>query len=124
MKLTIRDCGYDWYVIERAEHEGKSWFEADSRCPGTASFQHSGRISDAEVEGTASEMLAIAEAIEERGSVSFRRCAVRVEGNVALFRSPRNSQREGICPLEDADELVKEIRRVCRKPELTERNDG
>jgi hypothetical protein len=93
MKLTIRksDALDDWYVIERAEHDGRSWLEPTQY--GVA-FQCSARISDADVEGYASEMLAIADAIEAGTVARFKRCAVDATSDVVRFWSPRNSMRE------------------------------
>lgn len=104
IKLQKSDWLDDWYLIERAEHEGRQWFEPDG--PDCLRFMCSERISDADVEGTADEMRAIAEAIKARGSVSFKRCAVRVHGDVAYFCSPRNSMRDAEIPLADADEFA------------------
>jgi len=104
----------DWYLIERAEHDGRQWLERTA--PGCMAFRCSSRISDADVEGPAEEMLAIADAIEQRDSVSFRRCAVRVVGDRVFFSSPRNSQRDGETSLAYADELVAQIRRELGTP--------
>lgn len=115
MKLTIRkpfkDIGL--YTIERAEHENKFWFDIVKEESGFTYHRamHSGRFSDyADVEGSAEEMLAIAEAIEKRTSVAFKRCAVYVLGEEVAFKSPRNSTRPGKCSLAEADELAAEIR--------------
>ncbi len=113
MKLTMRKSGEDWYVIERSEHDGRSWLEAvPGLGPNCMAFMTSARFSDADVEGTLEEMVAIAEAIEKRDSVSFKRCAVRIDGSHAFFQSPRNSMREGECTVREATELAAEIRRV------------
>lgn len=111
-RLKLAKCGVmdDWYIIEKAKHE---WVEQIVPVPGKPNSMYlhdSSRISDADVEGAAVEMLAIAEAIEQRGSYSAKRCAVDVQGNRALFWSPRNSQREGVASLEEADELAAQIR--------------
>lgn len=99
----------DWYTIERAHHARKFGMQPDPEL-GCMMVTYSGRISDADVEGTAEEMLSIAEAIEQRGSCSHGRCAVSVEGDLVSFRSPRNSRRDGVVRLEDADALAAEIR--------------
>lgn len=104
-KLTLRKSDWldDWYVIELAEHDGKVWLEPREH---GASLNHSGRFSDADVEGTKEEMLSIAAAIKLRTSESFKRCAVRVNGDDVFFWSPRNSQRQGHVSLAVADELA------------------
>jgi len=113
MKLTIVKSEWidDWYVIERAEHDGREWLERTG--PNSASLQCSSRISDADIEGTMGEMLAIAEAIHNRESISFKRCAVEMRSDGAAFCSPRNSQRDGVCSLDDADDLAGKIKAMC-----------
>lgn len=97
----------DWYLIERAEHDGRSWFES---IPGGAALCLSSRISDADVEGTRAEMLGIAKAIERREAFFAKRCSVSVVGEEAFFKSPRNSMRAALVPLSAADALAAEIR--------------
>ncbi len=100
----------DWFLIERAEHDGREWFEPQEY---GHSFMTSARISNADVEGTFSEMLAIADAIERRTEFCAKRCAVAVVcGEWADFWSPRNSLRSGRVPLAVADALAAEIRRT------------
>jgi len=115
MKLTLKqsDNLADWYLIERAEHNHTAWFVP---IEGGMAFQHSGRISDADVEGTAAEMLAIADAIMARKeNCDAYRCAVDASVEPVRFWSPRNSQEVGKCSLMEADELAAEIRRVLAK---------
>lgn len=109
MKLTLRTGNFidDWYVIERAEHDGREWMEKIDEH--SYSFQTSARFSDADVEGTKEEMLAIANAIRKRSYVSFKRCAVHARHESVEFWSPRNSQNAGVVPLEDAIALADEI---------------
>jgi len=110
MKLTIRKCdGFgDWYVIERAEHDGREWLAPTGY---GSRFMRSARISDADVEGTGCEMHAIAGAIEARGSFHARRCAVWLEEGGFRFESPRNSSEPGgLVTMEHADELARLIR--------------
>lgn len=108
MKLTLTAGSFeDWYLIERAEHDGRRWLEPTDF---GLRLMLSARISDADVEGTSAEMRALGKAIEARGRASFKRCAVRVEGDRVFFRSPRNSQTEGECSLAEADALAAEIR--------------
>lgn len=103
MKIVLRKSESlgDWYVIERAEHDGRTWFEPTGH--NTMTFMDSARISDACVEGSAAEMRQLAKAIKLRGSVSFKRCSVRVSGGAAYFHSPRNSTVEEEVPIADAD---------------------
>lgn len=74
-----------------------------------------GELSDASVEGSAVEMLAIADAIEKRTVAIFRRCAVSARDHVTSveFWSPRNSRASGWVPYEDALPLVALIREKC-----------
>lgn len=110
MRLALvrnEDMG-DWYTIERAEHDGREWLQSTGR--NSMSVMRSARISDADVEGTAEEMLGIAEAIEKRGTYEAKRCAVAVGSVTASFWSPRNSQTRGTVSLAEADELAAAIR--------------
>ena len=112
MKLTIvKSCIDDWWVIERAEHDNTRWIERINHDTyGCDYHMYSGRFSDyADVEGPTSEMLEIARAIKDRGSESFKRCAVQVLGDKVFFESPRNSERPGECTLAEADDLANEI---------------
>jgi hypothetical protein len=115
MKLTVRKSDFtdDWYVIEKAEHDGRVWMEP---IPGGGfALQTSSRFSDADVEGEASAMLAIADAIEKRTETSFTRCAVAVNGDTAEFWSPRNSTKHGFTSITEADELASLIRKECAR---------
>lgn len=106
MKIVLNKSNSldDWYVVERAEHEGRTWLEPTG--PNSMKLMNSARISDACVEGTAEEMRQIAKAIKARGSASFNRCAVHIDGERAYFRSPRNSTVDAEIPLADADEFA------------------
>lgn len=108
-ELTINKCEWmgDWYLIERARHDGREWMEQIG--PGITALRNSARISDADVEGPACEMLSIARAIRERRSVDFKRCSVEIDGDEARFCSPRNSRRDGIATLAEADDLADKI---------------
>lgn len=112
--LVKSDSLGDWYVIERAEHEHRGWMEAvDDGEYSHLAYRWSGRISDADVEGTAAEMTAIAEAIESGQSVSFRRCAASAQEDGSYhLESPRNSQRAGIISADHARRLALSIREV------------
>jgi hypothetical protein len=100
----------DWYVIELAEHSGAQGLVPTG--PGVLSFYSAARISDADVEGTGGEMLAVADAIEQRRSVNFRRCAATLAGESYELESPRNSTRPGKISLDEADALARSIRDV------------
>jgi len=108
MRLTIRKAEEidNWYVIERAEHDGRGWFEPTEY---GSRWMTSARFSDADVEGPAEEMLGIAAAIRRRGHAEFRRCSVFIEGERAVFDSPRNSTASGECTLAEADDLATQI---------------
>lgn len=109
LTLTKSDSLDDWYLIERAEHDGRTWLEQHEEY---SSLQCSARISDADVEGYGCEMLAIAAAIRRRTSTSSKRCAVRVAGDRAFFWSPRNSRDPGETSLVEADALAELIERT------------
>lgn len=108
MRLTIRKAEEidNWYVIERAEHDGRGWFENGQH---STRYMTSARFSDADVEGPGADMLDVAAAIRRRGTASCRRCAVRIDGDRVFFASPRNSSTEGECTLAEADDLATQI---------------
>lgn len=113
LTLIQSDSGIDWYTIEWAQHEHKHWAEPLSN--NAFALCWSGRPSDADIEGTAAEMAAIADALRDKRSVGFYRCAAThlVGGRFALF-SPRNSKKEAIISAEQAEHLAAEIRRVLK----------
>ncbi|HYV99657.1 MAG TPA: hypothetical protein VE967_19515 [Gemmatimonadaceae bacterium] len=125
MRLTIRKSDWidDWWLIERAEHDGRQWMEKvgpNAMGCGSCNFplRTSSRFSDADVEGYGSEMLSLAAAITERSSFRAKRCAVAVKGQTAEFWSPRNSQEHGVVTIEEADELAALI--VATVPQSTQ----
>jgi hypothetical protein len=67
-------------------------------------------LTDSAVEGTLSEMLLLARAIQARESYSTMRCAVAVVGDRVYFWSPHGSDQKAIVPLAVADALASEIR--------------
>lgn len=109
-KLKLRKSEYldDWYLIERAEHDGRTWWEHDEF---GASYMCDSRLGNADIEGPLHEIVEVAKAVKERKSISFRRCAVMFDGNNFFFSSPRNSEEETLVPvsIEDADELADEV---------------
>ena len=106
IKLVKSDWLDDWYIIEKVEHDNEEWFKKTEY--GFA-LMCSSRISDADVEGSAAEMIEIAKAIIARSSVSFRRCAVYCDETHAHFSSPRNSTKNGSVTLAEADALAVQI---------------
>ena len=114
MELTIVKSGYidNWYVIERAEHDGREW--TVRKGPNAYGLQCSSRFSDADVEGYGEEMVVVADAIDARSSASFKRCAVDVNGEQVRFWSPRNSRMDGVVSYEEAAQLSKKIREVVK----------
>lgn len=116
IRLTLRKCEYidDWWIIERAEHDGRAWMEQIES--GVMALRTSARFSEnADVEGTTSEMLEIAEAIRTRGSFSAKRCSVDATTPEVHFSSPRNSMHDGVTTIEFADELVAVIEAQCAR---------
>ncbi|RLA42179.1 MAG: hypothetical protein DRQ64_00355 [Gammaproteobacteria bacterium] len=100
------DAEWDWWTIERAEHEDHHWSEPIQY---GVKLMYSGRISDACVEGNSEHMVSIAEGIRNRSGHSEKRCAVEIEGDRAFFHSPRNSQDRGSVPLLVAEALADQI---------------
>lgn len=99
----------DWYTIELAEHDHRHWMKPTEY---GASMMYSGRISDADVEGTSYEMVEIAAAIENGHATGFRRCSATPapNGEGFYFSSPRNSRRPAFVTLEIAKALAADIR--------------
>lgn len=109
MKCIVKKSEWldDWYVIERAEHDGRQWFDP---CEGGMIFRTSSRLTGADIEGTAAEMLAIATAIETGESFCAKRCqSARMDTGYAMM-SPRNDERATIITFEEATELAADIR--------------
>lgn len=114
LKILKSDQLDDWYLIERAEHDGREWMEPTEH---GARFYCSSRFSDADIEGTAGEMLGIAHAIEGRSHFTAKRCAVAVRcASRVEFWSPRNSTECGTTSRKMADLLAKEIRGLLNAP--------
>jgi hypothetical protein len=120
-ELTIRKSQAinDWYVIERRYHDGREWIET-STIDGIEvnSLQMSSRITDTCVEGTSADMLAIADAIEQRYLFAAKRCAIEYEPKRHAFQiwSPRNSRTKAWRRAAVCDQLAKEIRDKCQTP--------
>jgi hypothetical protein len=68
-------------------------------------------LPGASIEGTASEMRALANAIRTRGGYSATRCAAWVKDNQVVLYSPRNSTFSIAVPLARAEELAAQIER-------------
>jgi hypothetical protein len=97
----------DWYLIERAEHDGREWLE---KAEHGHRFMRSARISDADVEGTREEMIKLGEAIRSKSSYRAKRCAVSVVAEESAWLwSPRNSQVIAVVPLVVAETLAVEL---------------
>lgn len=110
MKIRLEKSDFldDWYTIVRAEHDGRDWMEETG--PNSARYMSSERLSpEACIEGTANEILAIANAIKSRGSAHFKRCSVVVEGGVSYFRSPKNSEHDTAIHLIEADAFAEQV---------------
>lgn len=104
-----------YFVISKRDHEHMKWYETRGYCKVICL---SSRISDCCVEGPADEMLAIANAIEKRTSVSFNRCeCIHVEGGFE-FSSPRNSKYPVLIPYEFVLPLAENIRDAVANPHL------
>ncbi len=102
----------DWYTIIRAEHEGREWIEKISE--NHSSYRNSERLDDngsACIEGTSEHMLEISEAIKNKSASYFKRVAVAYseKNNGFYFWSPKNSKEKVLIPLEDAEDLMRQI---------------
>lgn len=108
LTVTKSESLDDWWLIERKDHDGRVRFEPTDY---GATLRASSRITNADIEGTAAEMLAIADAIESGASAGFRRCSAgrRSDGAYEL-QSPRNSTYAAVIPLESAQRLAQVIR--------------
>lgn len=107
----------NFYLIERENHSNlREWLDIETWPYGKTLYCDKW-ISTACVEGSGAEMIGIAKAIRNRSSFRAKRCAVKVEGDVAFFWSPRNSYNmgskvadpRGEVPLEVADRLADQI---------------
>lgn len=117
MRIRLNPCPHfhnDWFTIVRRDHDGREWYESTGE--NCSRLMLSERLSpEACIEGEGSEMVEIAEAIRNRGSVRFKRCAVEVQGDGFLFYSPRNSQHRTLIPFGDADEFAAEVLKFFEK---------
>lgn len=92
VELTVRKINSDGrFVIESNHDVGRS-------------------LVGASIDGSAEEMLLIADAIENRSSERFVRCAVVAGEDSALLWSPKYSLRMARVPIARADDLAKKIR--------------
>lgn len=111
-RLKLIKGGDDFYMIERAEHDGREWHKI--HLDGGMALQRSARIDpNANVEGTGEQMLAIADGIERSVDVWFKRVAIRVREDLVGFYSPKNSgDVMGVTSLEHARDLARQIREM------------
>jgi len=110
MKIVLKQCEGmdDWYTIVRAEHDGREWFEDTG--PNSSSFMMSERlVQDACIEGDGEQMLAIAHAIKNKTSESFKRIAVHFEKDGVHLYSPKNSSEDGVVSVQEAEEFADEF---------------
>lgn len=95
------------YAVERAAHDGRAWVEhVGDRAQ---RYMTSAKICDADVQGSADELLELASAIGARGEFAGHRCAVRVAGDRAWLWSPADPGRAAVVPLARADALAAAI---------------
>lgn len=110
LRLTLRRWTHstDLYLIERADNGGFRWEER--RTYGLVTRKSSRFAGDADVEGSAAEMLEIARAIRVRREDSFKRVAVDARGARVQIWSPRCSNGAvGEISHEEALRLAAEI---------------
>ena len=105
--LTLRTLFENWYVIEKVCHEHKDGFTQVKE--NHFRYFNTARISDADVEGTSSQLKRIAQAIKEGKEYREKRCAVYCDGDKVLLWSPRNSNRKAEVPRHRALELADRI---------------
>ncbi len=119
MRLTIRkwDVFPDFYVIERADCDGRDWDGTGvkrSRLCGAAVLLCANPAPEgysADIEGSARDMLDIATAIEGRREDGAKRCSVDARQEPVLFGSPRNDNGvRGEATFAEADDLAAQIR--------------
>ena len=109
MKIKLRksDCRPDWYLIVRAEHDGRIWID---KIGDVLYNMKSERLSpEACIEGNSEEMIDIANAIKSRQGIRHKRVGVRFEEDGVHLYSPRNSEHDGIVTVEEANELADQI---------------
>lgn len=108
--------------VELTHGSCDNWFCITSAEPGC----YMQRIGGADIEGDREEMAAIADAIENRKSARFKRCAathVTVLGDRDghyLLSSPRNTISPTKITAVEADELAASIRRVLAETPIVE----
>lgn len=121
MKVQLEKWDYmeDWYLINRAEHDGSEWDEHEdgSRCDNfrtcryhTHQACHSRRLGNADIEGTAEHMRDIAYAIERNQSHTEKRVRAEFCHSDYLLSSPRNSREPTLISHEEALDLARQIR--------------
>ena len=118
IRCTVRKSEGNWWVIERADHDGRVWYEEQEVKIGGGPctcriIKCSSRLGNlmADIEGNGAEMLDIASAIEAKRSVHYTRCEAVWTKDGVLLSSPRNSDEQTLITHKCAMELAKEIRR-------------
>lgn len=110
-KLILVACDTidDWWIIERAEHDGQEWeeYSADGT---SAATMRSAWIVDGDIEGYAAEMRDVALAIEQGGSVCFKRCQVTWTPSGYLMGRPRGGSAPVLVTHDVARGLAEDIR--------------
>jgi hypothetical protein len=94
----------DWWVLEK---------ERDKNVYDLLTRGWSGRITNADIEGTSEEWKAIAEGIEQKSArISFKRVAMHTndDDTIAIW-SPRNSTYHAELTADAAAHLAREIRK-------------
>jgi hypothetical protein len=112
MKIILKKSDWltDWYVIERAEHDGRQWLEETG--PHSSRFMLSSRIVPSYcVEGPSGEMIELARCILNKEDCSFNRCAVAFKRNKVQIWSPRNysGSPKGVVTLKEATDFANSV---------------
>lgn len=89
MRHADQDEMGDWYFLERKDGV---------------------RLTDTRIEGTRSEMVMLARAIQAREGYCSNHCGVRIDRDRVYLWSPRNGEHKAVVPLATADALASEIR--------------
>lgn len=109
-KVKRSEFVQDWYVVVRTHHDGKTWLEpAVHEGVPYLSLKTSERLSDADIEGTREEMIALMTAILDGKEASFKRCGAEPVDDGWLLGSPRNSTEWAFVSTENARKAAQEF---------------